>query len=216
MKNKFSLFLANSFGWFKDNNSSKKIIVAENKKHLKELIFKEIDKNGLQCDLNHIDVSHITDMSDLFSMSLFSGDISKWNVSNVTNMNSMFWQSQFNSDVSQWDVSNVTDMRKMFWGSTFDGDLSKWNVSKVMNTFGMFFHSEFKGDTSDWPCYNLYITEDMFDGCKAPIPYWFEFENSQDRLKAVEKHQSILTLTKQINDELSINKKSVKDKKLKL
>ena len=87
----------------------KKIIVKDNE-HLKLLIKKEIEKNGPNCDLNHIDVSNVTSMYAMFWNSKFNGDISNWDVSNVTNMDSMFRDSQFNQDISKWHVSNVTGM----------------------------------------------------------------------------------------------------------
>ena len=70
------------------------------KNELKEIIKKRIKKSGPDCDLNDIDTSLITDMSELFSDSKFNGDISKWDVSNVTNMRWMFAQSVFNGDIS--------------------------------------------------------------------------------------------------------------------
>ena len=59
--------------------------------------------------LNWLDVSEISDMSDLFTLFCgpYNGDISKWDVSNVTKMTKMFSFSYFNGDISQWDVSNV-------------------------------------------------------------------------------------------------------------
>ena len=53
------------------------MIVVENKKELKELIKQRIHEQGLNCDLNDIDVSKVKDMSDLFMDSTFNGDISE-------------------------------------------------------------------------------------------------------------------------------------------
>ena len=96
-----------------------------------QIVKQEIENYGDKADLNHIDVSGVTNMSYLFYESTFDGDISKWDVSNVWDMSNMFAFSQFtgkNGDISGWDVSNVTDMSEMFLLSQFDGDLSKWNV----------------------------------------------------------------------------------------
>jgi surface protein len=89
-------------------------IKAEDKDHLRILIRDAIKKDGTCCDLNHIDVSQITNMSGLFEHSPFNGDISMWDVSNVTNMAFMFYASEFKSDISQWNISKVTTMRGMF------------------------------------------------------------------------------------------------------
>ena len=76
-----------------------------------------------QTDLNDIDTSRITDMSNLFV------DI----------------KLRQNIDISQWDVSNVINMTYMFNEcKNFSSDLSKWDVSKVEYAAGMFIYSGMK------------------------------------------------------------------------
>ena len=132
-------------------------------KNLKEIITAEIEKYGNNANLNHIDVSNVTSMKDLFNESKFNGDISKWDVSKVTNMNRMFSISKFNDDISKWDVSKVTNMRVMFHSSKFTGDISKWNVSKVTTMGGMFCESPFNGDISNWNMSKVTDMSDMFE-----------------------------------------------------
>ena len=136
-----------------------------NKIELKDLIKYVIKEFGIDCNLNWIDVSNITDMAFLFKID-FNGDISKWDVSNVTNMNSMFFGSIFNSDISEWNVSNVTNMDEMFSCSYCNTDISKWDVSNVTSMKGMFSHSEFNGDISNWDINKVNNMAYMFSGSK--------------------------------------------------
>ena len=69
-----------------------KKIVANNG-NIKKIVNSEIERLGNKADLNHIDVSGVTDMNSLFEGLQFNGDISKWDVSNVENMGGMFFNS---------------------------------------------------------------------------------------------------------------------------
>ena len=118
----------------------------ETYEELKKMIADEMLKNGNECYLNHIDVSKITTMEDLFYHSEFNGDISEWDVSNVKIMARMFCDCQFDGDISKWNVSNVVSMKRMFSASKFNGDISDWNTSKVITMEGMFYWCKFDGD----------------------------------------------------------------------
>ncbi len=94
-------------------------------------------------DLSKLDTSEITDMSDLFTYSLFNGDISNWNTSNVTDMTFMFQEAEaFNQDINNWNVSSVTNMNRMFAGAwNFNQALNNWDVSKVTYMIEMFYNA---------------------------------------------------------------------------
>ena len=133
----------------------KNTIIATNET-LKKIIKQEIEKYGAKADLNHIDVSRVTDMSCMFYDLHFKGDISKWDVSNVTNMKYMFFGSDFDRDISKWDISNVTifdgydytnilrmkGIGRMLRDSLSRADLSKCDIGR------MFRDSLFGGDIS--------------------------------------------------------------------
>ena len=163
----------------------------KDKNELIKCIYEKIDKEGLgtkdkPLNLNDIDTSEITDMSDLFNAN--NGDlielsdngyfdISDWDVSNVKSMRKMFMDSSFTGDISKWDVSNVEDMHWMFRRSKFDGDLSAWNVSKVKNMSGMFYDSDFNGNLYKWNVSNVKDMSGMFTGCTLKYyntpPSWY-------------------------------------------
>lgn len=157
-------------------------IVAKDMMHLRKLVKDRIAAFGPNCDLNDIDVSHITNMSDLFHGVEFNGDISQWDTSNVEDMSWMFAKSNFNGDISKWDVSNVEDMHYMFFKSEFNGDISDWDVSNVVDMHSMFYKSKFSGDISGWDVSNVEDPDahmdDMFTG--SPLegnePGWYRHE----------------------------------------
>ena len=125
----------------KKNKSTNYKYFPQTKEELKEIIEKRIKDEGNEVDLNDIDVSNITDMSELFvNFKYFNGNISNWNVSNVINMSGMFAMCiLFNKDISTWDVSKVTNMSYIFFGCRkFNKDISSWDVSSVKNSFDMF------------------------------------------------------------------------------
>ena len=85
----------------------------KNKIQLKRLIDYTFKHNIY--DLNFIDTSKITNMSNLFMNCEYDIDVSNWDVSNVTTTFCMFVGcKKFNSDLSNWDVSNVKNMNNMF------------------------------------------------------------------------------------------------------
>ena len=151
------------------------------KNELYLLIQDLIEKRGNNADLNDIDTSEITDMSDLFRYSKFDGDISAWNVSHVEIMDEMFKEAAYtgkNGDISTWDVSNVKSMSNMFEFSSYNGDLSKWDVSNVEYMDNMFSGSDFDGDISAWDVSNVISMKRMFalSPMKNKAPNWYKIK----------------------------------------
>ena len=96
----------------------KHTLFPKNEVELEQMIKDEIRKNGIRCSLNHIDVSKVKSMRNLFNEG--GGGI------------------RFNGDISQWDVSKVKEVDGMFAHSEFNGDLSKWKLDSVQNIFHVF------------------------------------------------------------------------------
>ena len=148
----------------------------DNKEDLKDYITKYCEEHGWESDLNHIDVSKITDMSHLFSdvNSYFKGDISEWDVSNVTNMAFMFAGSHFDDDLSGWNTSKVENMSHMFMDSKFNGDINNWDVSNVKDMSYMFKLSNFNQPLDKWNTSKVEDMSYMFNGAQfnQPIGNW--------------------------------------------
>ena len=141
----------------------------------KELIKNIVEVfNSGKTNLNCIDTSKITDMSNLFDSSNYNKsldniDISKWNVSNVKYMQFMFdGYENFNCDLSKWDVSKVKNMKGIFsWCVKFNCDLSKWDVSNVTDMSFMFDSCKnFNCNLSKWNVSNVEDMSCMFNGCE--------------------------------------------------
>ena len=133
-----------------NNDNVFDIVIAEVRKQL---------RNGQTrlhpINLNHIDVSEVTEMTCLFDA-----------VNDEVTLRYI--------DISEWDVSNVERMKWMFADCkelVSVGDLSNWNVRKITVTEGMFENCkklQYVGDISKWNLESIYDwgVRDMFKGCK--------------------------------------------------
>ena len=149
---------------------------------LLEIIIDRIKNEGLDCDLNDIDTSEITEMNGLFNVKYnkifkdFNGNISQWDVSNVKDMSNMFIGCEnFNGDISMWDVSKVKDMSAMFHKcKKFNCDISRWNVSNVEDMTWMFNCAEnFNQDLDSWNVSDSTCVDDAFWNCPTQ-PKWYK------------------------------------------
>ncbi len=141
-----------------------------NKKALQDEIKRAIKEHGNNVNLNYINTSEITDMSSLFYISTFNGDISKWNTSSVTNMSNMFrGATAFNQSLNTWTVSKVTNMSNMFRGATaFNQQLNSWNVSSVREMSRMFQDATaFNQSLNSWTVSSVTDMSHMFRGATA-------------------------------------------------
>ena len=186
-------------------------IVATNET-IKKIVWDAIEEHGSNVNLNNVDVSNVTDMKDVFSLTGFTGDVSEWDVSAVTTMEGMFggcmkfngdisdWNvrsvtnfslmfancRRFNCDLSKWDIDSATTLEQMFTNChNFNVDLGSWNVSGVKNMSGMFQNClSFEGKgLSKWNVENVENIEYMFKYCKD-----FKEDLHEWNLKSCTKH----------------------------
>ena len=133
------------------------------------------NKNQFNQNIDHWDVSNVTNMSRMFQGNvdnplIFNQPINSWNVINVTDMSFMFsWNSNFNQELDLWNVSNVTNMWFMFsHANSFNQDINSWNVSGVENMAGMFFsfsNNVFNQPLNNWDVSSVMSMGQMFHGC---------------------------------------------------
>jgi len=110
-------------------------IVVENREHLDQLlgislclfIDYTIFRNNV-LDLNFLDVSNVTDLSNLFA----NIDVYPCTEDDDTPSSEEGGFCNIRLDISKWNVSNVTKMAHLLDNDRIDlGDLSKWDRSKV-------------------------------------------------------------------------------------
>lgn len=96
------------------------MVTVTTKDALRSLIQSELYHQGIDADLNFIDTSKITDMSNLFyGLNVGNIKIDKWDVSNVTDMSYMFFMCEdFNADLSNWNTSKIMAITDIFTMAT--------------------------------------------------------------------------------------------------
>lgn len=128
-------------------------------------------------DLGNLDVSHVANMSYMFSYDAFTSawslqtvkGLANWDTRSLTNMKGIFNMDQALTSVdsmANWDVSHVTDMSESFAGCEqlkIHLDLSHWNTSNVTNTEGMFCNTQLAGiNISGWDLSHDTNVNEMF------------------------------------------------------
>ena len=146
---------------------------------LENLIYIAIDQLGYDGNLNWIDTSDITDMSDLFyDNKIFNGHIELWDVSKVEDFSMMFYNANnFNQNISQWDMSNAINVSGMFYNAyNFNQPLNSWKLYNAQYMGSMFRRAmRFNQPLDNWYVNNVTDMYYMFSGAEKfnqPIGNW--------------------------------------------
>lgn len=156
----------------------KRDVIKVNDDNLHNTILDEITKQlenannkNFPIDLNHIDVSKITNFECLFDT---INDVVNADINDTLRY----------IDISGWDVRNVKTMRWMFADCkdlVSVGDLSNWKIDNLEWAKNMFYNCEkleYIGDLSRWNINDndrLIDVANMFNGCKKlkTLPSWY-------------------------------------------
>ncbi len=144
-------------------------------------------------DLSKLDVSQITNMGNLFTLSLFDGDVSKWNTSNVTSMVWMFsYAKSFNQELN-FDTSKVTSMNSMFCNAEKFNQELNFDTSNVTSMISMFSYAKSFNQPLNFDTSSVTNMDYMFDKALA-------FENKYN------SGRSLPNYTNEIKDWLNDNR----------
>ena len=181
----------------------KQSIIHADDKTIRKIVVGELDRIGHDADLNHIDVSEVTNFAGLFAaredivgepkrlgikFKDVNPDISRWNTCNAKNFSNLFLGCEkFNCDLSDWKTGNVEEMSYMFCCCyDFSSDLSDWDVSSCLRMNGMFsIAKSFDCDISSWNVGNVLDMDYMFN---EALTFSYDISNWDTRKVTHHKH----------------------------
>lgn len=127
-------------------NKVQKDIIVKTKEELINIINKRIIDDKGNLDLTDINVSKLSDFSNLFKNhpDVYEIDLTGWDVSNIENMAKMFSNCTYLKTIKgleDWDTSSLKKCVFMFCDciNLIDvGHIENWNMENVENVNGMF------------------------------------------------------------------------------
>ena len=135
-------------------------------------------------DGNNLDVSNVTNMSQMFDDNQISdlSPLANWKVNNVTDMSRMFEGNKIIdlSPLANWKVDNVTDMYDMFAGNKIIdlSPLANWKVDNITDMSYMFQSNQISDliSLANWKTDNVTNMSNMFFGNQisdlSPLANW--------------------------------------------